>query len=127
LTSSNTGSPSGDRSRDQLATREEIGWVVWGGEEVRITIPWVAAAMTSMVMALMSLESSGIWPFVGIKSLRVRIVKQLSRSAVIRSLRLPFAFSGDFERYRCYANRLEAIARLLRKQRSVSEAPDNKR
>ena len=37
LTSSNTGSPNGDRSRGQPATRESTGWAVWGGGEVRTT------------------------------------------------------------------------------------------
>jgi hypothetical protein len=33
----NTGSPSGDRSRDQLATRESQAGPLWGGGEVRST------------------------------------------------------------------------------------------
>jgi hypothetical protein len=37
LTSSNTGSPSGDRSSDQLATRESPGRAVWGDGEARST------------------------------------------------------------------------------------------
>jgi hypothetical protein len=33
----NTGSPSGDRGRDQPAARESQGRAVWGGGEARIT------------------------------------------------------------------------------------------